>query len=70
MNNVASSYVCNVPGVRMLDGFEWTRGACADYDAIPTKGGTVTDKLHHSKATFYHVATFLRHECAEWDSAG
>ena len=45
--------LCAVPGVRKLDGFGWTDGACAGYD----------DNIHHSVLTFAHVVTFLREEC-------
>jgi hypothetical protein len=53
LNKMIEAELCAVPGVRKLDGFGWTDGACAGYD----------DNIHHSMLTFAHVVTFLREEC-------
>lgn len=43
----------NGRGVRLLDGFGWTRLQCDGYD----------DNIHHSRLAFDHVTAFLRQEC-------
>ena len=53
LNDRTEHHLCKVPGVRLLDGYAWTRDRCHSYD----------DAQHHSLLTFSHVVTVLRHEC-------
>ena len=42
-----------MPGVHILDAFEWTQD-CAGFD----------DDKHHSKAAIDHALVFLAHQCS------
>lgn len=58
LNQRTEHLLCKgVSGVKTLDGFGWTKDSCDGFD----------DTIHHSRLAFWHVTTFLRHECGIMD---
>ena len=56
LNRAIERHICGAhadPRLRYLDGFNWTEGRCDEYD----------DQIHHSRAAFTQVVTWLRAEC-------
>ena len=53
INRLVWDKLKNVPHVRGLDGYAWTKSRCADYD----------DQIHHSRLAFDQIVRFLSHEC-------
>lgn len=62
-NNLIMNGLCHrhaVPGLRVIDGWAWTDGRCADYE----------DAIHHQKLTLLHVHALLADVCTRAGAGG